>query len=60
MIGSKRNSAALSRGSCLVVAMRENGELTMSQIAAELGVGQATLYRHLAAHRGQAEEQAAV
>ncbi len=37
--------------------MRENGELTMFQIAAELGVGQATLYRHIAAHRIHAEEK---
>ncbi len=55
-----RPSTVTKRNLAAAVAMRENGELTMSQIAAELGVGQATLYRHLAAHRAQAEEQAAV
>lgn len=33
--------------------------MTMSEIVAELKVGEATLYRHLARHRDQAAEQAA-
>jgi DNA invertase Pin-like site-specific DNA recombinase len=40
------------------LAMRETDEMTMSEIAAELGVGEATLYRHLARHRDQAVKQA--
>ena len=37
------------------VAMREQGELTMRQIAEELGVSPASLYRRLARHRQDTE-----
>lgn len=40
------------------LAMRESSEMTMSEIAAELKVGEATLYRHLARHRDHAAEEA--
>jgi DNA invertase Pin-like site-specific DNA recombinase len=39
------------------VAMRGQGELTMAQIAAALGVGRSTLYQHLDLHdRGQVDD----
>ncbi len=38
------------------IAMRDKGEMTMSEIAATLSIGEATLYRHLARHRDQAAE----
>jgi DNA invertase Pin-like site-specific DNA recombinase len=43
-----RPSAVTARKLAAAVAMRDRGELTMREIAAELGVGQSTLYRHLA------------
>jgi DNA invertase Pin-like site-specific DNA recombinase len=42
-------------------ALRDAGELTMAQIAAQLGVGRATLYRHLnlnSSDRGSAPQRA--
>ena len=53
-----RRSVVNQRKLRAALAMREKGEMTMSEIAAELGVGEATLYRHLARHRGQMAEQA--
>lgn len=46
MLSARKLKAAL--------AMRESGEMAMSEIAAEPKVGKATLYRHLARHRDQA------
>ncbi len=40
--------------------MLEQGELTMSEIAAELGIGRSTLNRHLARHRAEKDGQATV
>ncbi|MGO9788937.1 MAG: helix-turn-helix domain-containing protein [Solirubrobacteraceae bacterium] len=40
--------------------MLEQGGLTMSEIAAELGVGRSTLNRHLARHRAEKDWQATV
>lgn len=46
-----RPMAITQRKLLAALAMLEQGELTMSQIAAELGVGRSTLNRHLANHR---------
>jgi transposase-like protein len=37
------------------MAMRAQGDLTMTQIAEELGVSPASLYRRLARHRQETE-----
>ncbi len=39
--------------------MREQGEMTMSEMGATLSVSEPTLYRHLARHREQLADQAA-
>lgn len=39
-----------------MLAQAQPGELTMSEIATELKVGEATLYRHLARDRQDAPE----
>lgn len=53
-----RRTVITARKLRAALAMRETGEMTMSEIAAELGVGEATLYRHLAQHRDHTAEQA--
>ena len=47
MVTSRKLAAAL--------AMRAQGDMTMTQIAEELGVSPASLYRRLAQHRQEAE-----
>jgi transposase-like protein len=44
-----------SRKLAAALAMRAQGDLTMTQIAEELGVSPASLYRRLARHRQEAE-----
>lgn len=46
-----RPALVTKRKLAAALAMRAQGDLTMREIAEELGVGEATLYRHLAAHR---------
>ena len=55
-----RTPAVTKRTLAAALAMLEQGELTMSEIAAELGVGRSTLNRHLARHRAEKDGQATV
>jgi DNA invertase Pin-like site-specific DNA recombinase len=55
-----RPPAVTKRTLAAALAMLEQGELTMSEIAAELGVGRSTLNRHLARHRAEKDGQATV
>ena len=48
-----RPTVVTARKLTAAIAMREQGQLTMSQIAEELAISPATLYRHLARHREQ-------
>jgi DNA invertase Pin-like site-specific DNA recombinase len=50
-----RPAVVTDRKLAAAVAMREQGELTMRQIAEELGVSPASLYRRLARHRQDTE-----
>ena len=53
-----RPAAMTARKLTMAIARRAQGEMTMSEIAEELGVGQATVYRALARHRAQADGEA--
>jgi DNA invertase Pin-like site-specific DNA recombinase len=55
-----RPPAVTKRTLAAALAMLAQGELTMSEIAAELGVGRSTLNRHLARHRAEKDGQATV
>jgi AcrR family transcriptional regulator len=44
-----------SRKLAAALAMRDRGDLTMTQVAEELGVSPASLYRRLARHRQETE-----
>jgi len=50
-----RPAVVTSQKLAAVLAMRDQGELTMTQIAEELCVSPASLYRRLALHRREAE-----
>ena len=50
-----RPTVVTDRKLAAALAMREQAELTMSQIAEGLGVSPASLYRHLARHRYKTE-----
>jgi hypothetical protein len=50
-----RPAVVTSRKLAAALAMRAQGDLTMTQIAEELGVSPASLYRRLARHRQEAE-----
>jgi len=50
-----RPTVVTDRKLAAALAMREQGELTMSQIAEELGVSPASLYRRLARHRHETD-----
>jgi DNA invertase Pin-like site-specific DNA recombinase len=50
-----RPTVVTDRKLAAALAMREQGELTMSQIAEELSVSPASLYRRLARHRQETE-----
>jgi DNA invertase Pin-like site-specific DNA recombinase len=55
-----RPPAVTKRTLAAALSMLAQGELTMSEIAAELGVGRSTLNRHLARHRAEKDGQATV
>jgi hypothetical protein len=50
-----RPAVVTSRKLAAALAMRAQGDLTMTQIAEELGVSPASLYRRLARHRQETE-----
>ena len=50
-----RPAVMTGRKLAAALAMRDQGELTMTQIAEELGVSPASLYRRLARHRQETE-----
>lgn len=49
-----RPAVVTTRKLAAAVAMRDQGDLTMTEIAEELGVSPASLYRRLARHRQEA------
>jgi DNA invertase Pin-like site-specific DNA recombinase len=55
-----RPSAVTKRTLAAALAMLEQGELRMREIAADLGVGRSTLNRHLARHRVEKDALATV
>ena len=55
-----RPAVVTSRKLTAALVMREQGELTMTQIAEELGVSPASLYRRLALHRRETEANEAL
>jgi DNA invertase Pin-like site-specific DNA recombinase len=50
-----RPAVVTSRKLAAALAMRDRGDLTMTQVAEELGVSPASLYRRLARHRQETE-----
>ena len=52
-----RPAAVTKRKLAAALAMLAQGELTMDEIATELGVGRSTLNRHLARHRAESDDQ---